>query len=116
MQFSSIVYEVETGGGQIKNIHSKTLHGRASHSLASLCGYYSALGDRSLTPKLVFHSSLEFRFGLYLEKFLWRWGGREISFPLLFFISFFIGRFCHPAHMWSKCLPNGLHYLQPKPN
>ena len=51
MQFSSIVDEVEPGGGQIKNIHGKTLHGRASRSLASLRGYSSALGDRSLTPQ-----------------------------------------------------------------
>ena len=51
MRFSSIVYKVEPGEGQIKKIHRKTLHGRASHSLASLLGYYSALGDRSLTPQ-----------------------------------------------------------------
>lgn len=51
MMWFSSVYKVEPGGDQIKKVHGKTLHGRASRSLASLLGYSSALGDRSLTPQ-----------------------------------------------------------------
>lgn len=116
MMWFSSAYKVEPGGDQIKKyMASPSTGGQVAVWLACVATPQPWETEAS-HPKLVFRSSLEIRFGLYLEKFLWRWGRREISFPLLFFVSFFIGRFCHPAHMWSKCLPNGLHYLHPKPN